>query len=163
METNFSKKEFWYKTYQLLSILGFILCLGSIFSFIVMNIVLGKTPSIDPIYWQWLFVSGITKILIIPGISLVLIGTVLLSWKYYGFFTKEWVTIVQILFLFIITNSINIILLEEKVTAIAVHQKQIMASISEYIKLKSKKDIFGAVNMLMLLTSLIILIYKHRE
>ena len=163
METNIIKNEFWFKTYQLLSILGFILCLGSIFSFIVMNIVLGDAPSISSVYWQRLFVSKITAVLIIPGISLVVISTLLLSLKYYGFFSNIWVTITQILVVLIIINSVNITLLAEKVTAIAIHQKEIMADIPGYIKLKSKEDVFGAVNMLMLLTFLIISVYKHRK
>jgi len=54
-------------------------------------------------------------------------------------------------------------LLADKVTAIAIHQKQIMASIPEHVKFKSREDIFGALNMIMLLACLIIPIYKHRD
>ncbi len=163
METKISKNEYWHKTYRLFLMLGYIFCLGGIFSFIVMNIALDKALSIDSIYWQRLFVSKVTFILILPGVSLVLISTILLSWKHYGFFSNKWMVIVQLLLLFIAINSINITLLAEKVTAIAIQQKQIMSAIPEYVKMKNREDIFGAVNMFMLLASLIISIYKYRE
>lgn len=147
------------KTFQLLAIIGFILCLGSIFSSIVMNIVLGSSPSIDSIYWQRLFVSKIIFVLIIPGLFLMVVSAFILSRKQYGFFRRKWITIVQLFIILIIINSINITLLAEKVTAIAIHQQQTKTVISEYITLKNKEDMFGALNMIMLLSSLIIAIY----
>jgi hypothetical protein len=163
METRTSTNDFWYKTYYLVSILGFIFCLGSIFSFIVMNIVLGETPSIDSVYWQRLFVSKITEVLIIPGICLVLIAAILISWKYYGFLSNNWVILVQLLVVLIVINSINIILLSEKATEIAIHQKETMENIPEYLKNKSREDIFGGLNTLMLLATLIIPFYKLKK
>lgn len=163
METKTNKNDFWYRTYHLLLILGFILCLGSIFSFIVMNIVFGETPSIESTYWQRLFVSEITNVLIIPGICLILISTILFSWKFYGFFSNIWVIIIQVLVVIIVINTINITLMAEKATAIAIHQKVIMNSIPEYVKIKSREDIFGAINMLLLLTYLIISQYKFKK
>ena len=147
------------KTFQLLAIIGFILCLGSIFSSIIMNIVLGNSPSIDSIYWQRLFVSKIIFTLIIPGLILIVVSAIILSCKQYGFFRGKWITIVQLLIILIVINSINITLLAEKVTAIAIHQQQIMTAISKYVILKSMEDMFGAFNMMMLLSSPIIAIY----
>jgi hypothetical protein len=133
----FNKTNYLVKTFQLLAIVGFILCLGSIFTFIVMNIVLGGSPSIDSIYWQRLFVSKITFVLIIPGVILIVLGAFLLSWKRYGFFNNKWITIAQSLIILIIINSTNIILLSERVTIIAVQQQQIMTAIPEYFILKN--------------------------
>jgi nitrogen fixation/metabolism regulation signal transduction histidine kinase len=144
------------KTFRLVAIFGFILCLGSIFSFIIMNIVFGNSTSIDSIYWQRLFVSKITFVLIIPGIILIIMGAFILSWKLYGFFSNKWITIVQSLVILIIINSTNITLLADKVTAIAIHQQQIMTTLPEYVILKNKEDMFGALNMIMLLACLII-------
>ncbi len=163
METKTNKNVFWYKTYHLLSILGFILCLGSIFSFVVMNIALGESPSVDSIYWQRLFVSKITFVLIIPGICLFLVAAIFLSWRYYGFFSNVWVLLVQLLVVLVVVNSINIVLLAEKATAIAIHQKEIMQSIPEYIKIKSREDIFGGINMLILLATLMVSFYKLKK
>lgn len=150
------------KTLQLLAILGFILCLGSIFSLIVMNIVLGSSPSIDSIYLQRLFASKISSTLIIPGLILIVVNTCILSWKLYGFFSSKWIAIAQLLIILIIINSINITLLADKVTAIAIHQHQTMTTISEYGILKNKEDMFGAFNIMMLLGCLIIAIYLPR-
>ena len=151
------------KTFQLLAIIGFILSLGSIFSSIIMNIVFGSSPSIDSIYWQRLFVSKIIFVLIIPGLILIVVSAFILSWKQYGFFRRKWITIVQILIILIIINSINITLLAEKVTAIAFYQQQILTALPNYVKLKSTEDMFGALIMIMLLSSLIIAIYLPRD
>jgi len=154
-----NKTSYLVKTFQLIAIIGFILCLGSISAFIVMNIVLGDSPSIDSIYWQRLFVSKITFVLIIPGIILIVLSAVILSWKLHGFFNNKWITIAQSLIILIIINSTNIIILADKVTAIAIHQQQIMTARPEYVILKSKEDMFGALNMIMLLGCLIITNY----
>ncbi len=157
METKGIKEtKFWIRVFRLISIIGFILCLGSIFTFIVMNVVLGNAPSIDSIYLQRLFVSGITSILIIPGVSFIFIGAIFLSWMQYGFFRNTWVTIAQILIVLIVLNAINITLLAGKVTDMAIQQKQISAVIPEYMELKNWEDVFGALNIVMLLASLII-------
>jgi hypothetical protein len=154
--------DFLIKTFQLFAIVGFILCLGSIFSFIAMNLVQGNSPSIDSIYLQRLFVSKITFVLIIPGIVLIVLGAVFLSWKQYGFFSNKWIAIAQSLLILIIINSTNITLFADKVTAIAIKQKLTMTSIPEFILLKSKEDMFGALNLIMLLACLIIAIYQNR-
>jgi hypothetical protein len=153
--------DFLVKTFQLFAIVGFILCLGSIFSFIAMNLVMGNSPSVDSIYLQRLFVSKITFVLIIPGIVLIVLGAVFLSWKQYGFFSNKWITIAQSLLILIIINSTNITLFADKVTAIAIKQKLTMTSIPEFILLKSKEDMFGALNLIMLLACLIIAIYQN--
>lgn len=158
-----NKSGYFVRTFQLLSILGFILCLGSIFSTIVMNIVLGSSPSIDSIYWQRLFVSKIVFVLIIPGIILIVVSALILSWKQYGFFCRKWITIAQLFIVLIIINSINITLLVDKVTAIAIRQHQTMTAIPEYGLLKSREDMFGAFNMIMLLGCLIIAIYLPQD
>jgi hypothetical protein len=158
---NQNSADFLIKTSQIFAIFGFILCLGSIFSFIAMNLVQGNSPSVDSIYLQRLFVSKITFDLIIPGIVLIVLGAVFLSWKQYGFFSNKWITIVQTLVILIIINSSNVTLIADKVTAIAIHQHQIMTSLPEYVILKSKEDMFGGLNMVMLLACLIITIYQN--
>jgi len=148
------------QTSRLISVTGFIISLGSIFTFIVMNDVLGDSPSIDSIYWQRLFVSRITKVLILPGVGLVFIGAFILSWKQYGFFRNSWTSILQILVVLIVFNSVNITLLADRVTELAVKQQQISAVIPEYMNLKGSEDIFGALNVIMMIVCLIFPFYK---
>lgn len=151
------------QTARLISVTGFIISLGSIFTFIVMNDVLGDSPSIDSIYWQRLFVSRITEVLILPGVGLIFTGTFILSWKQYGFFRNTWISILQILVVLIVINSVNITLLAGRVTEIAVRQWQTSVFSPEYINLKSAEDIFGAINVVMMITCLIVPFYKNKN
>jgi len=161
MGTQTFKSENWYNTYQLVLTLGFILSIGSIASFIVMNVLFGETSSIDSIYWQRLFVSKTTYFLIIPGVCLILASTIILT---YNSSKKDiWLIIVQILVVLIVLNSIHITLLADKVTTIATYQKEILANIKEYVELKSREDVFGGVNLLMLLVLLGISNYKFKR
>lgn len=150
------KKSQIIKTSQLIAIIGFILCLGSIFSFIVMNVALGSSPTIESVYWQRLFVSKITDVLVLPGITIFVISAALLSWKQYGFFTNWKVIVVQVFMVLIILNTFNITVIEKDATAIAIRQFQTMKEIPDYLVLKNKEDMFGAFNMIMLLACLII-------
>lgn len=150
------KKSHFIKTSQLIAIIGLILCLGSIFSFIVMNVVLGSSPTIESVYWQRLFVSKITEVLVLPGITTFIVGAVLLSWKQFGFLTNWKVIVGQIFLVLIILNTVNITVIETDATAIAIRQFQAMKEIPGYLVLKNKEDMFGALNMIMLLACLII-------
>jgi hypothetical protein len=161
MEKNIQQiQEFQVKTFRLMAIIGFVLCLGSIFSFIVMNIVLGSSPTIESVYWQRLFVSEITDVLLLPGIIIFALSAILLSWKQYGFFTNRKVIVGQIFVVLIILNTVNITVIEKNATAIAIHQFQAMKEIPAYLVLKNREDMFGALNMLMLLACLIIGIFQ---
>ncbi|HBZ68079.1 MAG TPA: hypothetical protein DEO70_14695 [Bacteroidales bacterium] len=153
----------WLRIARLISITGLILSLGSIFTFIVMNAVMGEVPSIESVYWQRLFVSRITEVLILPGVGLLVVGAIILSLKQYGFFRNTWISVLQILVVLIVINSVNITLLAGRVTEIAVRQWQTSVFIPEYMNLKSAEDIFGAVNVVMMIICLIVPFYKNEN
>ncbi len=151
---NSSKKVF--HIFQLVTLLGFIFCLGSIFTFIAMNMVLGDNPSIEAVYWQRLFVSKITNVLIMPGLVFIVGGAIALSLLHYGFFTNRSLSIIQTLIFLIAINSIHISILVRKVSTIAIQQYESSTTIKNYMAIKSREDMFGGINMILLLTCLIL-------
>jgi hypothetical protein len=149
------------KTSDLLLTLGFILSLGSIFSFIIMNAVLNNSASSEAIYWQRLFVSKMTQFLIMPGICLIIIGSVLYAIKRHNFFGDFITGTFHVLIIMIVINSINILLIEEKATAMVIYRKLTIIGDSEFLNMKRREDIFGGINVLMLLSALFIFIFKR--
>lgn len=163
MKTQNTKVENWYRSYQLIAILGYILCLGSIFVFIVMNSVMGQEPSMGTLSLHRQFVTGISHVLIIPGIVFLFTGSSLISWQVYGFFSKRWVSVVQVSILLIIVNSICIVVLGDKINNLVNAHSEISQMLTSYKPLKSREDIMGAVNLMLLLVSLIVPIYNLRK
>lgn len=155
------KQKIVIQTINLLAILGFILSLGSISCFIVMNIVNGSSTSIETMYWQRLFVSKVTYFLIIPGISLIVVCAFIRSLGLKKLRTHWWLTIVKVMIILIVINTINITFIANKVTQLAILQHQTTTLIPEISSLKGKEDMFGGINMLMLLICLVTGCYLH--
>ncbi len=64
------------KTAKIITAIGYSLCLGSITSFVAMNIISGKNPTIEFLYWQRMFVNPIMNFVTMPGIWLFLFGNI---------------------------------------------------------------------------------------
>jgi hypothetical protein len=75
----------------------------------------------------------------------------MLSWLHYGVLKYRGVTIIQILVIIIAINSIHISLLAHKVTHIAFLQYRLSTWIKDYETIKSAEDMFGGINMILLL------------
>ena len=138
----------------ILTVTGFSLSLGSIVSFIAMNIIAGETPTTEFWYWQRKFVSAITNYVTLPGIWLFFLGNT--SWfLVLGKERKKINYILVILPVLTILNAYMIIVpVAKKVNKAAVQQIQLPGFIKDFTFNKSIEDISGGINMLFLLSFL---------
>lgn len=149
------------RIFYLIFSVGFILFLGSLFSFIVLNII-SEEPTVVSTYWQRLFVEKMTKTITIPGLALIVIGVFLFLKKEHPF-SKRWMIIVQVLLaLLIINTSVFVVPIVNTVNDLALEQLNSNVFLEEYTKLKMKEDMFGAVNILMTTGLLLIIIFRSR-
>ena len=131
---------------------------GSILTFIVMNAVVGSSPSAKLILPQRLFVSAISKYLTMPGALMLLAAACLKAVVERGHVpADEWLLAELAVSILIVANTLLLITpLARKVTAIA----EIGAAEGEpppsYKPLKRLEDRCGAGNLLLLVAAFLI-------
>lgn len=156
MEILHSKTTF--KTAKAITAIGYSLCLGSIASFIAMNLIAGKTPTIEFFYWQRTFVNPIMNFVTMPGIWLFLLGNIGL------FLTLEKkrktadIILLILSFLVVANGQAIIIPIAETVSNLAVQQVQTSTFIQDFTTNKTIEDTCGGINLLFLLIYLTIYI-----
>jgi hypothetical protein len=143
--------------------IGFILFLGSLFSFIVINLT-GEEPTVSSIYWQRLFVKKMISVMTVPGLALIVISDVFLCLKKDCPFSKRWMLIAQIIIALLVINSAFFIIpTAYTVNEISLQQLNTGVFFDEYARLKSKEDIVGAVNFLMTIGLLLTIIFRAKR
>ncbi len=141
--------------------LGFILFLGSIFSFMVMNMS-GEQPTVQSIYQQRLFVIQMIHFMTIPGLALIVAGDILLLSGKNRPFAKGWMWVVQIIIALLVVNSAFFIVpTATAVNKVALEQLKEDTIQKEYLMGKNKEDILGAINFLMAIGLLLVLIFSR--
>ncbi len=144
------------KAAKIITAIGYSLCLGSITSFIAMNIISGKNPTIEFLYWQRMFVNPIMNFVTMPGIWLFLFENI-------GMFLileekrKRSITVLLILSFLVVANAqIIIIPFAKRVSYLAVQQFQASEFLHEFVINKTIEDTCGGINSLFLLVYLAI-------
>ncbi len=147
---------------KVLHLIGLVMFMGSILSFIAMNSFVGASTDAVLISHQRQFVSTITWALTIPGMWILVIAGCLtaLSGKYV-LTEHRWLAGKLVLAVLILINATFFIsTLVGQVTGIA-EQSAIQGQLlSTYMPLKAKEDMYGIANFLMILVSILLAIYK---
>lgn len=146
------------KVFITLVIISYALCLGSVASFIAMNVTAGKNPSLEYIYWQRIFVSSIMTYATIPGTWMLLIWTFIWYFATRKNYKKTCLAIVIIVALIFINGQFILRPIVKTVNNLAAKQIKLKTLFADYTTQKKTEDILGAVNLLLLLTFLIIFI-----
>ncbi len=148
-----------------MTVVGFSLCLGSIASFIALNIIAGKAPTIEFWYWQRLFINSIMYFVTIPGTWLFLLGNIGIYLKLKG--KRKPVNIILLMLSFLLLlNGYWIQSVAKTVSNLAVEQLKTNEFIQAFSSNKSIEDICGGINLLFLLVYLgiyIITIAKSKK
>ena len=144
------------KTAKTLTILGFSLCLGSIASFIAMNIIAGDNPTIEFLYWQRHFVNPIMIYVTMPSIWLFLIGNIGLFLPLKKCRKRKDIVLLVLSVLILINGQFIIIPLAKSVSSSAIQQFQTSQFIPEFAKQKSIEDTCGGLNLLFLISYLVV-------
>lgn len=144
--------------YLILSI-GFILFLGSLFSFIVLNII-GEEPTVTSAYWKRLFVAKMTNTITIPGLILIVIGVLWVMIKDHPFL-KRWAIAAQVLLALLTINTAFVVIpTVYAVNDLSLQQLCGNTFLDNYVILKTKEDMLGAFNMLMAIGLFLIVIFQ---
>ena len=149
MEILHSKSFF--KMAKTLTIIGYSLCIGSIASFIAMNVVAGENPTIEFLFWQRHFVNPIMNYVTMPSIWLFLFGNIGLFLAIEKGRNRMNIVLLVLSVLIAINGQFIIIPLAKSVSRFAVQQLQTSQFITEFAKQKSIEDTFGGINLFFLI------------
>lgn len=134
-----------------LTIIGYSLCIGSIASFIAMNVVAGENPTIEFLFWQRHFVNPIMNYVTMPSIWLFLFGNIGLFLALEKGRNRMNIVLLVLSVLIAINGQFIIIPLAKSVSSFAVQQLQTSQFITEFAKQKSIEDTFGGINLFFLI------------
>lgn len=152
-----------FKSVKTLTIIGYSLCSGSIASLIALNVIAGKNPTIEFLYWQRIFSSPIIQFITMPGIVVFLLGNI--GW----FLTKKKkskisnILLVSLPVLLLINGQFILIPLANTINQLAVEQLHSSSYIQEFATKKATEDICGGINLLFLLSYLVIYIFTTKS
>lgn len=155
-----TKRNFFTAVSLFLTMIGFVMTLGSIASFIAMNIVAEKplTPN-DFVVWQRYFITPIMDYVTTLGVILFLCGNTLLLFQ--KITRKSAIDIA--LFLLSVVVFVNgmffIIPTAYKANVFANNQAYLEQHWNTFLAQKTMEDSLGGVNMLLLLSYLFLVIY----
>lgn len=147
---------------SLLFLVGMALSLGSIATFISMNVVVGSSLDLTLVHHQRLFIAAISRALTVPGVCMLFASAILST----GFsehqpFADGWNFAQLVLAALILINTIVFIRpLVAQVTQLARRSAAQGQSLESYVKRKKLEDRFGAVNFLLIVTTLLLVAFK---
>ncbi|MDC8756437.1 DUF2269 family protein [Janthinobacterium fluminis] len=127
-----------------------------------MNAVVGASGDAALIHHQRLFVSAITAALTVPGMCLLLAATCLLALtSRQRLLEQRWLIAKLVLLVLIVLNGSFVLApLVGQVTELAVQSAAQGQLLPAYPPLKSREDMFGIANFLMLAAALLLAVYK---
>ncbi|SEF85272.1 hypothetical protein [Sphingobacterium lactis] len=147
-------KQSFLKIAKTLIIVGYSLCLGSIASFIAMNVIAGDNPTMEFLYWQRHFVNPIMNYVTMPSIWLFLFGNIGLFLALKKGKKRKNIVLLVISLLIVINGQFIIIPLAKSVSNSARQQYQTSQIIPSFAKQKSIEDTCGGLNLLFLISYL---------
>lgn len=141
-----------------MTIIGFSLSLGSIFSFIAMNVV-APQPLLpdDFVIWQRYFITSIMNYVTVPAMVLFLLGNGLFVFLKGA--KKKTITLFLLSVIICINGLFFIVPTAYKANTYTIHKNYLEQHWNAYLIEKSLEDTLGGINMLLLLVYLFIVIY----
>lgn len=148
---------------RILHIVGLAMFLGSILG----HIVLSSLPvSGDPQAFLFVRMAIIreTHALTLPGLGLLLVSGLWLTMsRHGGFFKQRWLTVHQILALFVLLNALLVLApVGDHLLQLARSAHEGAPSYESVLTLKSKEAAFGATNLVLSLLATAIAVYRPR-
>ena len=147
---------------KILHLLGFVMFLGGILGTIITTIVVGSDTDPVLIDHQRQIVSAIVQGLTVPGMWIVILSGLYMAFlRKYNLLKIRWLTLKSILgTLIFINGSFILVPLADKVTALASQSASQGALAMNYLSLKGNEDMFGAVNLILILIVTVIAVFK---
>ncbi len=151
------------RTLKFAHYLGLTLFLGSIFTFLVVS-TLTKGGSLTDLLFARRVISTGTFVLTLPGMWLIAISGTVLMLREYGFNEYRWLNIKNVAIILIILNSYFFIV-PAMTEALELAQASVLAGTlnPDYGSAYMKESVFGAVNVLLVLASMAVGIWKSRK
>ena len=147
---------------SLVFMVGMVLSLGSVATFIVMNAAVGSGSDATLVKHQRLFVSAIARALTIPGVCVLLAATVL-STSFWGHrpFDDGWGLVQLVLAALTFINTMVFVRpLVAEVSDLADQGAAQGRLLQSYATRKTLEDRFGAVNFLMIVATLLLAAFR---
>jgi len=150
------------KVDSLLFMVGMVLSLGSIATFIVMNAAVGSSSDATLIKNQRLFVSGIARALTIPGVCVLLAATVLSMnvWGHQSFADGSGLAQLVLAALIFINTMVFVRPLVAEVSQLADQGAVQGRPLESYARRKALEDRLGAANFLMIMATLLLAAFR---
>ncbi len=148
------QKRLFLQASMAMTMVGFSFCLGSIASFVALNVIAGENPTIEFSYWQRSFIDPIMRFVTMPGCWLLLFGNVGVFLALKGN-RRSVNAVLLILSILILCNGLWIFSVAENVSNLAVEQFQMAEPLPAYSAKKTVEDAFGGMNMALLIVYLV--------
>lgn len=147
---------------RMLHFTGLVMFLAGILPSIVMNAVVGTSTDVVLIYHQRLFVSAITWALTVPGMWILIVsGSLTVLGRKYRLSEHRWLIAKLVLAVLIVINGTFFLApLVNQVTTIAEQSAMQGKLLPTYMPLKTKEDMYGIANFLMLVIAFHLAIFK---
>ena len=142
----------------LFQLVGLVLALGSIATFIVLNAAVGSSADVALIHHQRVFVSAISRMLTVPGTAVLACAGVLRVAAESRPLANPWPVALLVLEVLVVMNTLFFIApLVRDVTALARSGAEQGRMLPAYPSRKAREDRHGAANFLMLVAVLLLL------
>lgn len=151
------------KILKFLHHLGVIMFLGSIFTYLLISI-LTKDGSLENLVFASRIIRSGSLFLTIPGMWLILITGIAMTIRGYGFFKFRWLNIKHLLITIIALNA-HLIIVPATGDALKLATESLVEgkSLPDYHSAYIKESIFGALNILMIIVSMVAGIWRFRK
>ena len=147
---------------SLLLMVGLILTLGSIATFIVMNRVVGSSVDAMLIHHQRLFASASSRALTVPGVCLLLAASLLSTelWAHHWLANGWGVARLVLAALIFINTMVFVRPLVAEVSQLAAQGAAQGSVLDTYVGRKKLEDRYGAINFLMIVATLLLAAFR---
>jgi hypothetical protein len=151
------------KTMKFVHYFGLILFLGSIFTYTLIS-TLTKNASLENLVFARQIISSGTIFLTLPGMFLILVAGIIITLKDFHFLRHRWLNIKHAIIVIIILNTFIFILPAER-EALELAKASLAQGklLSEYTSAYMKESIAGALNVLLVVVSIIVAIWRFEK
>lgn len=150
------------KYLKLFHYLGLMLFLGSIFVYILISGLTSHNSLENLVFARQIIHTG-TLFLTIPGLGLVLLSGFVMTAKYYGFDKHLWLNLKQFLTLIILFNTAFLVLPAiGDALQLAKLSQETGFLLPEYQAAYQQEAIFGGINVMLSIVSMVVAIWKPK-
>jgi len=153
------------KFLRTIHLLGLVMFLGSIISYIIINEMAGKSNNLEIISFVKSYVYFGSKTITVPGMWLLVMSGIIMSYRGgYSIKDTNWLKTKFIVAILIILNATFLIMPATRELAHRANDSLIKGVLnSDMDKFQMREDMFGTINVIGIFANIILVIYFNRS